>query len=131
MATHGKRQLLRLTLSYCPYGGSSNGIKTVIKDYLRPIALANPDLEIAVETRGGRHPFVRGEYLTGWDKTIGVKNEDPAKIVDKITMLNESSGRKLTKFTKPVYEKRMSVQGRWTPGLDIKDDVFEVKEVLH
>jgi len=107
-----QRQLLRLTLSYCPHSGSSVGLRTLLSTDLLPFASTNPDLEISVSTRPGKHPYVKGEYRTGWDKVIGVKNEVPEVILKKMNLLNDSSGRKNTKFTEPVVGEVKSHQGR-------------------
>ena len=130
MATHGQRQLLRLTISYCTYGGSSRFVRELFKTpQLIAFAENNADLEIKTVVRKGHHPFVRGEYRTGWDKTIGIKNLDNGEVIKKITMLNNSSGRKIKKVTKNVYSEKPSVQGFWTPMLDIRNDTFEIKEI--
>jgi large subunit ribosomal protein L43 len=130
MATNGQRQLLRLTISYCTYGGSSRFVREFFKTpQLVAFANANTDLEIATVVKKGQHPFVRGEYRTGWDKTIGVKNMENEELLKKITMLNQSSGRKITKVTKNVYSDKPSVQGFWTPALDMRHEAFEIKEV--
>jgi len=131
MATHGQRQLLRLTLSYCPNGGSSAPLRSLFSSDLLPsFAAANPDLEIKTEVRRGEHPFIRGEYRTGWDKTIGVKNLPLETVMKNMNMLNDSSGRKLTKITKNVYGEKPSVQGVWTPELDLRGEAMEMRKVV-
>ena len=101
MATFGVRQLTRLSVSYCEHGGSSRGVRAIISSGgLVDFALANSDAKVVVYTQNGQHPFVRGEYVTGWDKTIGVKNLDENIIMKKIGLLSNSSGRKLLRFKK-------------------------------
>ncbi len=41
------------------------------------------------------------------------------KVEDALTKLYNKSGRKMTKFTKPVYTQAPSIQGVWTPSLDL------------
>jgi hypothetical protein len=47
--------------------------------------------------------------------------------------LYNRSGRKMTKFTKPVYTDTPSIQGVWTPSLDLHllpaEDAFDLKIV--
>ena len=120
MATHGIRQLLKLEISYCPHSGSSKGIRSIITSGdLVSFAEENVDVEVFAYQGRGKHPFVRGSYLTGWDKTIGCKNESPGKIMTQIELLANSSGRKLTKFEKPITTATPSIQGVWTPGLKL------------
>jgi hypothetical protein len=50
-----------------------------------------------------------------------------------LNKLYNKSGRKMTKFTKPVYTQTPSIQGVWTPSLDLHrlatEDSFELKIV--
>jgi hypothetical protein len=50
-----------------------------------------------------------------------------------LNKLYNKRGRKMTKFTKPVYTDTPSIQGVWTPSLDLhllaKEDSFELKIV--
>ena len=48
----------------------------------------------------------------------------------QLDKLYNRSGRKMTKFTKPVYTDTPSIQGVWTPSLDLhREDAFEMKLV--
>mmetsp|Transcript_32689 Transcript_32689/g.75247 ORF Transcript_32689/g.75247 Transcript_32689/m.75247 type:complete len:82 (-) Transcript_32689:1539-1784(-) len=77
----------------------------------------------------GQHPYVKGQYRSGFSKQICVKNYNPKEIIKAITMLNNSSGRKMTKFEKPVISRTPSVQGIWTPFLDISDQQWDIEVV--
>ena len=50
-----------------------------------------------------------------------------------LNKLFNRSGRKMTKFTKPVYTDTPSIQGVWTPSLDLhllpEEDEFDLKIV--
>ena len=50
-----------------------------------------------------------------------------------LNKLYNRSGRKMTKFTKPVYTDTPSIQGVWTPSLDLhllpEEDEFKLKIV--
>jgi len=125
MATHGIKQLHKLTVAYCPHSGSSRHLRAFLGSsdgFFRKFAQENPTLNIDVIQRRGKHPFVRGEYVKGWDKTICVKNETDEVICKQINNLNNSSGRKLKKFKSPVIAKNVSTQGVWTPALNIRDE---------
>ncbi|GMI25550.1 hypothetical protein TeGR_g4667 [Tetraparma gracilis] len=129
MATHGQRQLLRLTISYCPHSGSSAHVRDFFASgQLLSFASANADLEIKSSVRRGKHPYIQGEYRTGWDKTIGIKNLPEKTILKNIHLLNDSSGRKITKITKNVHTEKPSVQGVWTPALDLIGEQWEIRE---
>ncbi|GMH57697.1 hypothetical protein TrLO_g2575 [Triparma laevis f. longispina] len=130
MATHGQRQLLRLTLSYCPNGGSSSSFRSLLQSSpLIDFARAHPDLEIKTTVKPNHHPSLLGEYRTGWDKQIGCRGLNENDVLKKIAMLNNSSGRKITKIR--GGHRTASCQGVWTPGLDLLNaKEFEIKEVV-
>lgn len=124
MATRGVFQLKRLTLHYCEIGGSSRAIREYLGNgQLVEWAKAKPHVEIVVQPRNGHHPFVHAEYHTR-NKTIhqvSVKNVDDWKQVESVLeMLSNRSGRKITKITKPVLTDTPSIQGVWTPFLDLQ-----------
>ena len=86
-------------------------------------------MEIRCQLRPGKHPYVRGEYLTGNSKQECVKNQPVSEIRKALERLNNSSGRKLVKFEKPVITQTPSVQGVWTPMLDIYKEQWDVRIV--
>lgn len=128
MATRGVKQLTKLTLSYCEHGGSSRTIREFISSgRVIDFARENPTVEVSVKPRNGHHPFILGHYRTGRSKQISVKNEELARLYKVIEMLNNSSGRKITKITKPILTQTPSIQGVWTPMLDIEQTSFNIK----
>ena len=82
-----------------------------------------------VKIRNGKHPFVEGEYVSGKPKQIGVKNEDMKRIYQVMDMLKNSSGRKMTRLNRPVITQTPSVQGVWTPMLNLQDVQFDIQMV--
>lgn len=120
MATRGVKQLQKLQIFFCEHGGSSNAIREYIKSgRIVTFASENPTVEVAARLRNGKHPYVKAEYLTGFSKQVCVKNEPIERIEKVVTMLNNSSGRKLTKIGSPIKTDTPSVQGVWTPMLEI------------
>ena len=115
MSVKGVQQLQRLTIRYCDLGGSSRGMRQYIFDNLIDWAERNPNTEVATEIVRNKHPFVRGEYLSGDPKVICVKNMDPDEIGAFVQRLRDSSGRKMTRIAEPVRSEAMSIQGIWTP----------------
>jgi large subunit ribosomal protein L43 len=125
MATRGIFQLRTLTLSYCEHGGSSKAVRDFLASgKLIDWAKERPSVEIRVRVKNGKHPNVKGEYLTGVDgsvhqvclKSNAARTPDIGGTLDK---LFNKSGRKMTKLTKPVYTDTPSVQGVWTPALNL------------
>ena len=58
-----------------------------------------------------------------------VKNEPIKRVHKVIQMLNDSSGRKMNRLEGPVQTQTPSVQGIWTPFLDISGKDFGVEIV--
>jgi large subunit ribosomal protein L43 len=53
--------------------------------------------------------------VTGIPKTIGVKNENAVHIQKVLNRMRTCSGRKVTRFKRPVTTRLPSVQGVWDP----------------
>jgi large subunit ribosomal protein L43 len=131
MATRGVVQCQRLILSYCEHGGSSRAVR----DYLQSNGIVRwakdrPSVQVHVRVRNGKHPNVRAEYLTSpttgrrdgavVQHQVCIKNRPSVESVESaLDQLYNRSGRKMTKFTRPVYTQTPSVQGVWTPSLDL------------
>jgi large subunit ribosomal protein L43 len=129
MATRGIYQLTKLRLVYCEHGGSSATIREYISSgRIVDWAREHPHVDVQVTVRNGKHPYVGADYLTGHPKQITVKNmptlNDIQKVVDQ---LYNSSGRKVKRLKKPVYTSTPSIQGVWTPMLDLQNTEFDVK----
>lgn len=104
----------KITLRYCNWGGSSRGMRQLLREELRDIAAKYPRVEISVQKKAG-HPVVQGEYAGGLTKTVCVRNYDARKIKEKIQLVSDSSGAQLRKFQRPVESKNQSVRGIWSP----------------
>ena len=133
MATRGIFQLRKLTLKYCEVGGSSRGIREYIGDgHLVKWATEHPHVNIEVVRRQNRHPVVHADYLTSPTETkhqISVKKKESWEDVDAIlNQLANRSGRKIKKITMPVVTDTPSIQGVWTPFLNLQlESAFKVE----
>ena len=126
MATRGVFQCQKLTLFYCEHGGSSQAVRDFLgSGKIIQWAKDRPSVQIQVKVRNGNHPYVKADYLTGIDRPhahqICLKsNKAKAPQVEAVLdQLYNRSGRKITKFTRPVYSQTPSVQGVWTPSLNL------------
>ena len=131
MATRGVFQLQKLKLYYCEHGGSSRAVR----DYLASGRIVDwardhPHVDIQVRLRNGKHPFVEAEYKTqAAAHQICVKNSTPKDIAQTLDKLHNRSGRKIKKLSKPIYTATPSIQGVWTPMLDLRNKTFPIKFV--
>jgi len=123
-------QLTKLRLVYCEYGGSSAAVRDYIASgKIIDWAKAHPHVHVSVEIHNGKHPRVEGEYRSGYPKQVTVGNEPIKRLEGVMDMLHNSSGRKMTKLKKPVITATPSVQGVWTPMLNLKETPFQVSIV--
>mmetsp|Transcript_19550 Transcript_19550/g.24640 ORF Transcript_19550/g.24640 Transcript_19550/m.24640 type:complete len:135 (+) Transcript_19550:121-525(+) len=130
MATRGIKQLKHLQIVYCEHGGSSSNIRQYLSSTNSAIISfcnSNPSVQVSTKIRNGRHPYIKAEYETGQFKQVCIKNEGNERIQKVIQMLNNSSGRKIKKIGGPVRTQTPSVQGVWTPMLDIANKSFQIE----
>ncbi|KEY65833.1 hypothetical protein S7711_07214 [Stachybotrys chartarum IBT 7711] len=108
-------QCKKMELHYCDWAGSSRGMNGFIKSLLPKFAAATPQIEFAVSPRPGKHPVVIGHYINGGTKPICVRNLSPYEILQKVELLRDASGNKLTRRNKAVQSIKPSVRGVWSP----------------
>ena len=139
MATRGVFQLTKLHINCCEHGGSSRALRNYIGNgKLAAWAAEHPHVEIHVVRRNGKHPFVEADYITNTNKKtschqISVKNYESWKQIEGVLdTLSNRSGRKITKITKSVVTDTPSIQGIWTPFLNLhmqQDTPFQISFV--
>lgn len=139
MATRGIQQLQKLRIRYCEHGGSSTAIRQYLSqspsspnnNHLINFAKSHPNIQIIIKPRNGHHPYIQGEYITGNSKQICIKNTSQGRIKDVMSMLVNTSGRKISRLGgKAVRGDCVSVQGVWTPMLELSGETsFDMKIV--
>ena len=131
MATRGVFQLQKLRLYYCEHGGSSRAMRDFLgSGKLVDWATDHPHVEIIVQPRNGNHPYIRAAYRTqAATHQICVKNSTEEKIMDTVDKLHNRSGRKIKKMVKPVVTATPSIQGIWTPMLNLRDKPSSIRFV--
>lgn len=78
-------------------------------------ARENPQVEIRVAPRPGKHPVIKSYYINGREKSVCVRKLQPEEILKKAMMLKDASGEKLKRTKKPVTSLNESVRGIWSP----------------
>ena len=121
MSLRGVRQLKELVVRYSDIDGSSRGVREWMRTHMVPLAEKNPALVVKTEKKRATHPFLRGVYLNGNEKTICVKNLTPGEVHDYAMDLRNQLGRKTSShgYKKPVMSTRPSIQGEWHEGVDM------------
>ncbi|CAI4219183.1 unnamed protein product [Parascedosporium putredinis] len=108
-------QCRKLDFHYCDWAGSSKGMNGFIKSHLTKFAAENPEIEITVSPRPGKHPVIVGHYINGRNKPVCVRNMEPLQVLQKAELLRDANGEKVKKVTKPVSSINPSVRGVWSP----------------
>eukprot|EP01084_Bolivina_argentea_P172115 298160_1 len=114
----GVPQLKRLVIRFCDWGGSSTGVRDFISKELVDLAKSKQHVEFVTEIRRNRHPFIRGEYVEGRSRTIGVKNQQPAALYKVVQGLLDTTGRPVERLSKPIVSRLHSIQGIWDPEVE-------------
>lgn len=115
----------RITITYCNFGGSSSGMRDFLRQRLPKFASEYPEVEFKILEKPGKHPVLKGEYTTpntfiadGTNdsiKQICVRKWNIDVIENKLRLLINSSGRKLSKPKHTVISSNASVRGIWSP----------------
>lgn len=95
-------------------------------------AANKPEVAVEVLVRNGKHPFAEGSYRTqASSHQVSIKNSPNWRdIEDVLDMLRNRSGRKIKKLTTPVLSDTPSIQGVWTPFLNLhQEPAFKVTVV--
>lgn len=127
MSVRGVRQLRELVIRYSRVGGSSAGVRELLRsERLREFARENPEVAIVAEVKESRHPVLRGKYLNGIEVEAPLRNFGEKEVLESMGWLRSQSGRenltKLKRWTK-VQTTTPSIQGRWN-GQDISAEGF-------
>lgn len=131
MSRRGVWQLQRIAFNYCEHSGSSRGAREFIKHssnsssgYMTSFMEDNPQIDVTMTVRPGRHPWIEATYLNGRVRSVSMRNDDPVEILRQMMNLRSSVGRKTTcgrksnrQIKERVVTQQPSIQGRWTPAL--------------
>lgn len=111
-----------------------------MRQTLVPFAQKNPDLQITTELKRAKHPLLRGEYLNGNKKAIGIKNMTVEEIDSYVFDLRNQIGRKVLQRKTPVEvaaaaplnvegKHTNSIQGEWSEQVSLIGLDFEIEHV--
>ncbi|CAK7903198.1 54S ribosomal protein L51, mitochondrial [[Candida] anglica] len=111
----------RIKINYCNWGGSSKGVRELLKDgQINQLAAKKPSILFEVVKRSG-HPSVEFHYNNDAVKDLEVKNMDSSLVLKKINELSQASGNELFKWNHKVLSINESVRGIWSPMHVAKD----------
>ncbi|CCE83024.1 Piso0_002798 [Millerozyma farinosa CBS 7064] len=105
----------RVVLQYCNWGGSSQGIRDLLKSgQLDTIARQRESVVFEIARRSG-HPKLSFKFAHDKSKEVNIANLDKSEIVRKLQDNIQSSGSELFKWNHKVMSSNESVRGIWSP----------------
>jgi large subunit ribosomal protein L43 len=119
MAVRGIFQLRNIKLQFCDFGGSSQGVRTLLKtNAIEEFLDRNPHIKLEAYQVRGHHPYIRTEYINGWCRTVSLRNLNDGEILKALEDARSQIGHKAWKHAgAKVYSVRPSIQGRWQPNM--------------
>jgi len=113
---NGVWQCTRLVVRYCTHSYGSRGAKEFVDEVVPALKMEFPQLDLVVEKRSGKPPFLEGFYKNGRRKPIGVKGQ-AADEISKLAqqLVNQWGGKNVLHSGKRIVTRSPTVQGLWTP----------------
>jgi len=75
MCTRGVFQLRKLSLYFCDFGGSSEGVRNaLVSSKLKEFMNENPQIDFNFILKRNHHPFVTGAFINGYLKDIPLRS---------------------------------------------------------
>ncbi|KAL6942016.1 hypothetical protein ACO0QE_003180 [Hanseniaspora vineae] len=108
----------KITIQYCNWGGSSEGIRQYLKSgQINKLLENNKHIEFEIVNKNGTHPVITGHYANQRIKPICIRNLTGSRIEEKLNVIKSSSGSKLRNVAKNknVQSNSESVRGIWSP----------------
>lgn len=105
----------RVTLQYCNWGGSSLGVRQLLKSgKLNEIAAQKPSIYFEIIKRNG-HPQLKFHYNNDAVKEIDVRNLCETDVIKKLDEHAQNSGNAPFRWNHKVMSVNESVRGIWSP----------------
>lgn len=122
MARRGVFELRHVLLRYELAGGSSAGVRSFVETDLVAWARAHPFVRVETQIHRG-HPHVIGQYVTGYERQLDLKNRTRADVGARFAYLRNTLGRLVPLHrrvrTGVTSSRNRSIQGMWhTPAGD-------------
>eukprot|EP00163_Fabomonas_tropica_P017073 TRINITY_DN3039_c0_g1_i2.p1 TRINITY_DN3039_c0_g1~~TRINITY_DN3039_c0_g1_i2.p1 ORF type:complete len:126 (-),score=11.66 TRINITY_DN3039_c0_g1_i2:268-645(-) len=95
MSLRGVWQCVSLTLSYSRQGGSSAGVRNFVENGgLQKFAKANPQIMIYLNPKQHRHPYVNGEWVSGFKMSYPLLNMSNKEVEETMEKLRRMKGHR-------------------------------------
>lgn len=114
---HGRyvNQIMRLTLKFCKFGGSSREVRKFVETRLVDVARKNTGCAMYVKPRMFKSPVLTAEYLTGEDQYLNLYGMSSKQIEAWMSWFLTRSGYPLYRIDEKTSTSHPSIQGQWNP----------------
>lgn len=128
MCSRGVFQLKKLTVFFCDFGGSSNGVREMISSpQMKDFIENNKQIEFEFVCKRNHHPYMRGSYINGYNKDLPLRNYSNEQVLNSFNALRNQLGRKAFKVSgSRIFNTKKSIQGAWEPNLFNKYPIAEL-----
>ena len=93
MVSRGIPQLKNIRLYFCDYGGSSLGVRDILKSsQLASYMQKNEHLELEVSMRRNSHPYMSSTFINGYVKEQSLKNMSEDEVMGWFNKVNREFG---------------------------------------
>jgi large subunit ribosomal protein L43 len=119
MCSRGVFQLSLLKIIFSDLGGSSKGVREMLKSpQLKEFAIQNPHLSMKITLNRSCHPHLQCNYINGFSKAVPLVNTSPTEAMSKIIEAYSTGGHSAYKHAcNKVITSNKSIQGKYTPGI--------------
>jgi large subunit ribosomal protein L43 len=113
MVSRGVNQLKNIRLYFCDFGGSSLGVRDLLKsEELANFVNKNEHLKIEIFMKRGHHPYMSSTYINGYVKDQPLRNMEDNQVMDEFVKFNNAHGRKALQHNSvKVVGYKKSIQG--------------------
>lgn len=113
----------RITFKFGKIGGASRGVREFIETDLVNFSRENPGVAIYLKPRMSENPVLKAEYLNGSTHWFSLRLMNKMEVVQWLDFHVTKSGERVKRYRKPHHTDWPSVQGVWTPFLNLPSEL--------
>lgn len=113
----------RITFKFGKVGGGSRGVREFIETDLVNFSRSNPGIAIYLKPRMSESPVIVAEYLNGSRHWFSLRTMNKMEVTEWIDFHVNKSGERVKRYRKYHQTEWPSVQGVWTPFLNLPSEL--------
>ena len=101
MCSRGVYQLKKLSLFFCDWGGSSQGVRDLLTSKtLKEFINTHPHIEFEFIRKRNYHPYVSSTYINGYIKDVPLRALEAKEVLNQLTHSNNSCTLGMTQLAR-------------------------------